>query len=333
MKKFLKIFGGIVLALLVLIGAGLIYFVFSYPKSEPASNIKIELTTERIKRGEYLANHVTPCFYCHSTPNYNYYSGPIVSGTKGKGGTKIEEGGLGKVYIPNITPAALGNWSDGEIIRAITAGVNKEGKALFPMMPYTEYQLMPEEDMQAIVAYLRTLPPIPNDVPKSQLAFPLNLIVRAFPKPYKPAPRPATADTVAYGKYLSKISGCEFCHSQIDGTGNPLPGLEFAGGAEFPIDMGNPQSNKVRSANITPEIDTGIGAWDKAYFIGRFKEYADSTNSYISVAKGGENTAMPWTIYAGMTEEDLGAIYTYLRTVKPVRNQVEKHPKTNGGGR
>jgi len=329
MKKFLKIFGGIVLALLLLVGAGLAYFVLSYPKSEPPASIKIELTTEKIKRGEYLANHVTPCFYCHASPDYNYYSGPLAPGTKGKGGAKIEQDGLGKLYMPNITPAALGNWTDGELIRAITAGVNKEGKALFPMMPYTEYRRMPEEDVQAIVAYLRTLPPIPNDVPKSQLDFPLNLIMRAFPKPYRPEPRPAISDTVAYGKYLSKISGCDFCHTQTDGTGDPLPGLEFAGGNETPIEMGIVPADTmiVRSANITPDVDTGIGAWDKAYFIGRFKEYADSTNSHIPVAKGGENTVMPWTMYAGMTEEDLGAIYAYLRTVKPVKNAVEKHPR------
>jgi len=108
----------------------------------------------------------------------------------------------------------------------------------------------------------------------------------------------------------------------MDKRKQPLPGMDFAGGNDLQL----PTGNIVRSANITPEYDTGIGAWDKAYFIGRFKEYADSTNSHIPVAKGSENTVMPWTMYAGMTEEDLGAIYSYLRTVKPVKNAVEKHP-------
>jgi len=326
MKKFLKIFGGGVLVILLLIGAGLAYFVLSYPKSEPAANIKIELTTERIKRGEYLVNHVTPCFACHATLDSNYYSLPPAPGTKGKGGTKIEEKGLGTLYVRNITPAALGNWSDGEIIRAITSGINKDGEALFPMMPYLDYKNLAEEDVHAIVAYLRTLPPISNEVPKKQLDFPLNLIVRALPEPYKPKPRPTPSDTVAYGKYLTTAASCHFCHTQMDNQGQPLPGMDFAGGNELRFSSGT----VVRSANITPEYDTGIGAWDKAYFIGRFKEYADSTDSHIPVAKGGENTVMPWTLYAGMTEEDLGAIYSYLRTVKPVKNAVEKHPKTNG---
>jgi len=247
-------------------------------------------------------------------------------GTKGRGGTKIEEKGLGTLYVRNITPAALGNWSDGEIVRAITSGINKDGEALFPMMPYLDYKNLAEEDAHAIVAYLRTLPPISNEVPKKQLDFPLNLIVRALPEPYKQKPRPTPSDTVAYDKYLTTAASCHFCHTQMDNRGQPLPGMDFAGGNE----LGFTNGTVVRSANITPEYDTGIGAWDKAYFVGLFKEYADSTNSHIPVAKDGENTVMPWTMYAGMTEEDLGAIYSYLRTVKPVKNAVEKHPKTNG---
>lgn len=104
----------------------------------------------------------------------------------------------------------------------------------------------------------------------------------------------------------------------------PLPGMDFAGGHEMPL----PSGQIVRSANITPDFDTGIGAWDKAYFINRFKEYADSTKSHIPVAKDSENTVMPWMMYAGMTVEDLGAIYSYLRTLQPVKNAVEKHPKS-----
>jgi len=321
MKKFLKIFGGMV----PLAGAGLAYFLWRYPQVGAAANLKIEPTPARIARGEYLVNHVTHCFSCHATPDYNYYSGPIVPGTEGKGGTKFEDEDLGKLYIPNITPAALRNWSDGEIVRAITSGVNKNGGALFPMMPYLEFRHLPEEDVHAIVTYLRTLPPIPNEVPRTQFYFPFSLVARTFPQPYKPEPRPAASDTVAYGKLLTSVAGCHFCHTQTNDKGEALPGMDFAGGLEHYI----PERGIVRSANITPDEDTGIGAWDKIYLVTRFKEYADSTNSHIPVAKDGENTVMPWTMFAGMTEADLGAIYTYLRTVQPVRNEVEKHPKTD----
>ena len=322
MSKLLKILGGIVLALLVIVVAGVVYLHVAFPKVGNAPEIKIAATPEMIARGEYLANHVTVCIDCHSTRDFNFYSGPILPGTEGKGGEEFVET-VGTLYPPNITPAALGNWTDGEIARAITSGVNKEGAPLFPIMPYPIYNHLAEEDVQAIVAYLRTLPPIVNEVPKSKLNFPMNLIVRTIPLPYESKPRPEPSDTLAYGEYLSIVSGCQFCHTPVDDKGQPLPGMELAGGMEFKF----PTGEIVRTANITPEIDTGIGAWDRDYFVGRFKEYADSSAQRISVEKGGDNTLMPWTMYAGMTEGDLSAIYGFLRTVKPIRNEVDKHPK------
>jgi mono/diheme cytochrome c family protein len=323
LKKLLKIFGGIILALVLLLGAGAVYFFSSFPKVGPAAELRIAPTAEKIARGEYLANHVTVCIDCHSTRDFEYYSGPIVPGTEGKGGMEFPDV-AGTFYPANITPVALGNWTDGELARAIASGVNKNGEALFPMMPYPIYNHLAQEDLEAIIAYLRTLAPIPNEVPKSKVNFPLNLIMRTIPEPYAPQPRPAPSDTIAYGKYLSTVAGCTFCHTPIDDRGQPLPGMDFAGGMEFTF----PWGPIVRSANITPDENTGIGAWDRAYFIERFKEYADSTKSHIPVAKDGDNTVMPWTMYAGMTEEDLNAIYSYLRTVKPVTNQVEKHSKS-----
>lgn len=325
MKKFLKIFGGIVLALVVLVGGGLLYFISAFPKVGPAADLKIEPTSEKIARGKYLANHVSVCIDCHSTRSFDFYSGPIIPGTEGKGGEKFVDA-AGTFYPPNITPAALSNWSDGEILRAITSGVAKDGTALFPMMPYPIFNQLASDDAEAIVAYLRTLSPIPNEVPRSKLNFPLNLIVRTIPQPYQPQPRPPASDTLAYGKYMSTVSGCNFCHTPVDERGQQLPKMDFAGGMEFK----DPVLGTIRSANITPEQDTGIGAWDKAYFVGRFKEYADSSKSHIPVTKGSDNTVMPWTMYAGMTEEDLSAIYSYLRTVAPVKNQVERFVKPEG---
>ncbi|MDZ7290477.1 MAG: cytochrome c [candidate division KSB1 bacterium] len=325
MKTLLKILGAVIIVLVVVVAAGLIYFTSAFPKVGPAPNLTIEPTPERIERGKYLANHVTVCIDCHSTRNFDYYSGPITPGTEGKGGAEFVET-VGTLYVPNITPAALGDWTDGEILHATVSGVNKQGDALFPMMPYPLYAHLSEEDAHAIVAYLKTLAPIPNDVPKSKLKFPLNLIVRTMPQPYKPQPHPSPADTLAYGKYLNTIAACQFCHTPVDDKGQPLPGMEFAGGQEFHF----PWGATVRSANITPDIDTGIGAWDEAYFIDRFKAYADSTGKHIAVEKGGDNTVMPWTMFAEMTDADLRAIYKYLRTVKPVQHEVETFPAHEG---
>ncbi len=323
MKRFFKVVVGIIAAILVLIAGGLIYLTTSLPEVGEALDLKIAATPESIARGQYLANHVTVCIDCHSQRDFSFYSGPVVAGTEGRGGEEMAET-VGKVRVPNITPAALGNWTDGEIARAIAAGVGKNGEALFPMMPYPIYNELAEEDLHAIIAYLRTLPSITKEVPRTQLNFPMNLIVRMIPKAYEPKPRPPASDTLAYGKYLNTVAGCHFCHTPVDDKGRAVPGMDFAGGHEFRL----PDGRIVRTANISPEMDTGIGAWEEAYFVNRFKEYADATASHIAVPAGGENTVMPWTMYAGMTEEDLRAIYRYLRTVKAVIHQVEKHPQS-----
>jgi hypothetical protein len=100
--------------------------------------------------------------------------------------------------------------------------------------------------------------------------------------------------------------------------------MEFAGGQEFKF----PDGSIVRSTNITPDAETGIGGWDKEFFIKRFKLYAPPDARKIPAEKG-KNTVMPWTMYAEMTEGDLGAIYTYLRTTKPIKNKVEKYSRGN----
>jgi mono/diheme cytochrome c family protein len=153
-------------------------------------------------------------------------------------------------------------------------------------------------------------------VPESTLHFPLNLIVRTIPAPANPQPVPPLSDTLAYGEYLVTIASCADCHTPSK-EGKPVPGMDFAGGAEFNLPFG-----LVRSANITPDEETGIGSWDRQEFLDRFKEYADSAASHRPVKQGNFNTIMPWLVYAGMTEDDLGAIYAYLRTQKPVENRV-----------
>lgn len=134
MKKVLSTIA-IVIVLLILVVAGYVKFVL--PRVDAAPDIKINATPDRIARGEYLANHVAICIDCHSTRNWNKFSGPIVNNTLGIGGEYFgEEVGMpGKMYSKNITPYNLKDWSDGEIFRTITAGVNRKGEALFPIMP------------------------------------------------------------------------------------------------------------------------------------------------------------------------------------------------------
>ena len=322
MKKLLKVLGITVsIIILGLIGA-LIYFNNNYPKVNPPKNIKIIATPEKIARGEYLANHVAICMDCHSTRDWMRFAGPVVSGTEGKGGEKFDEsmGFPGTIYAKNITPAAIGNWTDGDLLRAITMGVNKQNEALFPMMPYMNFSQLTQDDLESIIAYVRTLKPIKNTVPKSELNFPVNLIVKTLPLQSYKSPKPVDKNNpVEYGKYLVTMASCADCHTPSE-KGAPIQGMDFAGGHEWNIPSGI-----LRTANITPDTETGIGSWSKETFIARFKSFDSDSAKHIPANFLKEyNTIMPWTMFAGMTEEDLGDIYEYLRTVKPVKNRVEK---------
>jgi hypothetical protein len=233
----------------------------------------------------------------------------------------------GIFYSSNITPAAVGDWTDSELIRAIAGGVSRDGTALFPVMPYLEYGALAQEDLYSIIAYLRTLHARENDVPERTIDFPMNLIVRTLPQTPRPHPNPDPSDPVAYGEYLSLVAGCAFCHTPAE-QGTPVPGMEFAGGFVFEGTWGT-----VRSANLTPEPDTGIGGWEKEYFVELFKVWDTPEPELRPVEAGDFNTVMPWHMYAKMTEEDLSAIFDFLQTVKPVRNQVEIHTPPATGDR
>jgi hypothetical protein len=124
---------------------------------------------------------------------------------------------------------------------------------------------------------------------------------------------------LAYGKYMTNIAACDGCHTPQE-KGKAIEEMYMAGGFEFPLFTGG----VVRSSNLTSDKETGIGRWSKESFISRFKTYADPSMQRIPVEKGKFNTFMPWIMYAGMTEEDLGAIYTYLQSVPPIKNQVQK---------
>lgn len=319
MSKVLKVLGIILVVLMVIIGAGLIYFQRSFPRVQPAKDITIDATPARLERGAYLANHVSVCIDCHSKRDWKHYSGPVVPGSEGIGGELMDP--ELKVYARNITPANIGDYTDGELVRAIRVGVTNKGEALFPIMPYQGYAAMSKEDLYSVIAYIRTLKPLDHEVPKRHLGFPLNLIVKTMPKDSPlPDKSPSPADTVAYGKYLLTISGCVDCHTPRE-KGKLIEGMEFAGGMEFPL----PGFGTIRSANITPDQQTGIGDWNKEAFIQQFKMYDSPESRKIPVEPGGMQTVMPWTMYAGMTEQDLGAIYTYLRTIEPVKHQIIRY--------
>ena len=322
MKTLLKIVGGLVLLLLVVAACGLGYLMLSFPKVPQPTAFKIDATPERLARGKYLNDHVMGCTTCHTQRDWTKYAGPVMADKLGAGGEEFNLGpSAGKLYSKNITPAALGSWTDGELLRAVTQGVSKDGTPLFPLMPYPHYGALDEEDVHAVLAYIRSLKAIENTPPDRTLQFPLNMIVRTIPAANTFTKRPPQEDKLAYGRYMTKAALCTDCHTPIDDRGTPLPGMEFAGGMEF-----TETGYRVRSANITPDANTGIGSWTEQQFIDKFKGFENPTNATLGEHERSQNTVMPITAYAGMTREDLSAIYTYLRTIKPVTNRVEKFP-------
>jgi mono/diheme cytochrome c family protein len=292
--------------------------------------ISVELTPERITRGKYLAHSVTVCMDCHAIRDWSKFSGPPTEGTLGKGGDRFDQtAGLpGVYYAKNITPFGIKRYTDGELFRVITTGVTKEGRPMFPLMPYLYYGKMDREDIYDIIAYIRSIDPIESTIPESTSDFPFNILINTMPQKAALQTKPDTTDQLAYGAYVVNASGCIECHTQVD-KGQIIKDLAFSGGREFLF----PDGSVVRSSNLTPDTETGIGKWTREEFIARFKQYADSSYTPPTVRAGEFNTIMPWTMYAHMKESDLSAIYTYLKTVKPMSNSVVKFtPATGAAG-
>lgn len=275
--------------------------------------------TAKIERGDYLVNAVANCMHCHADRDFTKFSGPTVPGTEGKGGQRKG------VFVSNITPTALGNWTDQEIERAITTGITNVGDTLFPTMPSMSYKYLSKYDAESIVAYLRTLKPLPDSVPNRDLSnFPPDRLASLYHDwsindVYQVLDQPRDEE-LQKGKYLVTIGGCLACHTNID-----LKLLAFKRDSVF---AGGQLSNKpgnnfkVKSANITPDTTTGIGSWTEEMFLAKFKSYRDK--EAYDYDPGKYNSEMPWTIFANMTDEDIKSIYKYLRTVKPIKNKVTK---------
>lgn len=308
------------LLLITVGGLGFLYVQAAYPKVAEPADIRVEIRPDRIARGEYLANHVSVCMDCHSQRDYTLFSGPLVEGSFGGGGEKFDQnmGFPGEIYSRNLTPHNLSAWTDGEILRAMTCGVSNDDSPLFTVMPWKRYRTMSREDLYSIIAYLRTLEPVESEWPESELDFPVNFFMKMEPEDCDLKMKtPTPEDGLAYGKYLINAAACGDCHTRMENgqfTGEP-----YAGGFEFQFPTGT-----LVSPNITPDPETGIGLWSADQFINRFKMYSSEHYSPNKIEDFSEQTVMPWTMYAGMTETDLKAIYEYLMSLEPVKNPTER---------
>lgn len=320
MKKAIKISVWVVGILSILLIGVFSYITLAFPNVDPPTDMKIEITEDRIERGKYLANHVMLCMDCHAERDWSLFSGPPKPGTEGLGGDRFDQtmGFPGEYYARNITPAAIGDWTDGELFRLITTGVKRDGTPIFPVMPYPNYGKMDEEDIKSVIAYIRTLKPIDGSHPESKSDFPFNFILRTIPKNATPNGIPPKSNQIAYGEYLTNAAACGDCHTKFEK--GEFTGPFLAGGREFMF----PDGSIIRTPNLTAH-ETGLKIWTSKMFVDKFKMYADSSYVPQQVKPGEFQSIMPWIMYAGMDTEDLEAIYAYIRTIEPVDNLVEKY--------
>lgn len=314
------------LAALLAIAAAFYFSACNNEKTETATTVGIDQDSlnRAVQRGDYLANRVAVCIDCHSHRDITKFSLPVIPGTEGGGaGHPFTEAEMvpGVIFPPNITPFGLKDWTDDEIARAMTQGINKKGDTLFPIMPYHNYSRMAKKDVYSIIAYLRTLDPIDSTVPPRKLNLPSMAVLGPLPSgDLSNNSVPPPSDPVKYGEYLVTIASCSECHTPRNQQGMPQFDKMFSGGFVFTTPF-----FKVAVANITPDSATGIGTWTEESFVNKFK--TNSAPDKVNANPGRENTIMPWAMYGRMDEEDLKAIYAYLRSLKPVSNKVEKFPK------
>lgn len=310
MRRLLLILAVALLVLIAAAGA----FVLSYqPPQRELTDLKIEATPERLERGRYLATAVLSCLDCHTERDSTVRTHPQ-TGRLGAGGNCFtEEMGLpGTVCAANITPDAetgIGAWTDDEILRAMREGVGRDGQALFPLMPFAAYRNVPDEDAHAVIAYLRTLEPVRRSHPETKINFPVGFFVALGVKPLEGSVPPfESADPVRRGEHLVAVAACRECHGEnLSGGGQAYPG---------------PGGVTVTPSNITPDA-TGVLPADPEGFVRMFAAYRDG--SLPEGANVEDFTIMPWSSYAGMTDDDLRAIHAYLRTVPPVEKQVQTY--------
>jgi mono/diheme cytochrome c family protein len=306
-----------VVALLLLAVLGVItkigWQVVLGPKARPVTTRKFEATSARLERGKYIVEAQAACFHCHSEHKLTDPDIPMVEGKKGSGqALPIPE--LGDVIAPNISPdpeTGIGNWTDDEIARAIQEGVDKDGRALFPIMPWMRFRNFTDEDLASVIVYLRSIPPVKNAMRLTKLNFPLNFIVKTIPEPLTThAPQPARTTAEARGEYMVEtIIGCGDCHTPTN-QGDPLPGMSFGGGETFDDPS---QQKTIFSANITMD-PSGIAHYDETLFINTLHtgQIPGRKLSHI----------MPFEAFVNMTDDDLKDVFAYIKTRPLVKHRV-----------
>ncbi|HKC46129.1 MAG TPA: c-type cytochrome [Gemmatimonadales bacterium] len=278
----------------------------------PLPDIHASTDSAVIATGRYLAFGPAHCAYCHTTVE----TGPALD----RGEQPPLSGGFvfkippGTFRTPNLTPdqeTGIGAMSDGQVARMLRYGVRRDGRAAIPFM---NYHLLSDADIRALISFLRSQPAVSHRVPPHDVNL-MGKAVMAFvikpigPSSTPPAESPPPGTSVERGAYLvTAVAECADCHTERSMVDGHFTGARLAGGSPFEAD-GNPDLLVV-PPNLTPEPRTGrIASWTEDQFVARFRKGRLIPGS-----------PMPWNAFARMTDDDLRAIYRYLRTVTPVEH-------------
>jgi mono/diheme cytochrome c family protein len=253
----------------------------------PPRPLSVPRDSVTVARGAHLVDAIGKCADCH--------------GEDLGGNVFIDDPGLGRIVAPNLTPGGrLASYSDAEVARALRHGVAKDGRRLL-IMPSSDYNAFSDEDASAVIAYVRSRPPVTRELPAHNLKFLARALMVTGQLPAfeadridhgrAPVARVAAATTAAYGKYLADAGGCTGCHG---------PGLS---GGKIP---GAPPDWKP-AANLTP---AGIGSWTEADFFRALREGRRPAGTAI-------DSLMPWPRAGRMTDDEIRAVWLYLRSVPP----------------
>ena len=311
------------LALVVAVVAGATIFVASRQNLKfdaPYPPVEASTDSTVIARGHYVVRDVASCSLCHG--DTTQYAAAMTGAEVPLTGGFHWDIPPGTFYARNITPDAetgIGTFSDGAIARALRQGVGHDGRALLPFM---EMQGLSDEDLVAVVSYLKSQPPVRNPVPAHRFTV-LGMVVKAtlLANPVGPRGTPPRATprgaTVENGRYLvESVANCWACHTQRDGRTGQLVGPRFGGATEF-TEASDP-GHVWAPPNITSDSATGkLGAMSEDQFVARFR-----------AGRLLPGSPMPWQGFSRMTEDDLRAMYLYLKTVPPVTRDVGP-PVTN----
>ena len=315
-----KLFKGLIYLLLgvVLLIIGFVSFleIRGIPKYDAPTaipDIKVEITPEKVATGNKIAN--VQCKFCHRGAD-GKMTGRFISDLPPD---------FGKINSANITQSkehGIGNWTDGDLLYFLRTGLRKNGQYAPIYMP--KYTHMSDEDLKCIIAWLRSdepevqasETPTVKSSPSFLVKFLCLVAFKPIPYPAAPIKSPDTADAKEYGKYL--VLGryeCWSCHSADFKTLNFIDPEKTVGFCQGGNTMYNLNGKKIFTANITPDEKTGIGSWTEDDFR---KVMHESKN------KSGKALRYPMLPYSALTDQEVIAIWQYLRSIPKICNEVDR---------